>query len=630
MSQEKPTSTSLEFRTEIQQLLNILVHSLYKEREIFLRELVSNAADAQSRIQFTMLTDRNVLDPDAELEIHIDFDDQAKTLTISDSGIGMTRDELIENLGTIAHSGAKAFLKALQKDRQASVDQIGQFGVGFYSAFMVAKEITVVSRSYRPDAQAYAWKSDGSNHYTVEPAERAHRGTSVILALKEDAADEFLQAYRLESIVKRYSDFVPFPIYIGEKVVNQKTALWRQRPQEIQDDRYNEFYRHITRDFQDPMLYTHLVVDSPIQIFSILYVPSRKDYGLLAVKSDYGLRLYSKNVLIQERNKDLLPNYLRFVEGVVDSDDLPLNVSREVVQTNRVLNTVKRNLVRKITGALGDLAKDRPDEYRKFWAEFGPFIKEGISTDPGDRDRLVDLLRFHSSKAGQEQLVSLREYVERMAEGQQEIYYAFGDDLTAIAQSPHLDPFRARDIEVLFLTETIDSFMIMGLPDYDDKKLRNVDDASLELPGEEKEEEQAEERVDDEAFGVLLERFRNILGDKVTEVRPAKHLVDSPCRLVNPTNAPGSEMHRVYRLLNEEFEAPKKIMEVNPRSTLIANLSALVQNTPQAPVIDLGIEQLYENALLVEGIHPNPAGMIPRIQTLIEAATSAAPDINPV
>ncbi|MBN1582521.1 MAG: molecular chaperone HtpG [Anaerolineae bacterium] len=618
---EESQATSFEFRTEIQQLLNILVHSLYKEREIFVRELISNAADALSRIQFTMLTNRDVLEPDIELAIHIEFDKENKTLTVVDSGIGMTREELIENLGTIARSGAKAFLKALEEDQQTSVEQIGQFGVGFYSAFMVAKEITVVSRSFRPDAQAYAWTSTGSNAYTVEPSERDHRGTSVILKLKDDA-DEFLEAYRLERIVKRYSDFVPFPIYMGENVANQKTALWRQRPQEITDEQYEEFYRHITYDFGKPMLHTHLVVDTPIQIFSILYVPSRKDYGVLTSRSDHGLRLYSKKVLIQEHNKDLLPNYLRFVEGVVDSDDFPLNVSREVVQTNRVLNTVKRNLVRKITGALEDMGKEAPEEYAKFWKEFGILLKEGISTEPGDRDHLVDLLRFHSSKTEGDGLVSLREYVERMGEGQNEIYYAFGDDLGAIASSPHLDPFKARDIEVLFLTEPIDSFMIMGLQEYDDKKLRNVDDASLELPGEEKEEQEQKERPLDEEFVTLLERFRNVLGDKVTDVREAKHLVDSPCRLVNPTNEPSSEMHRVYRLLNEEFEVPKKIMEVNPRSKLIAGLVGLVQGKPKADVIDQCIEQLYEDALLVEGIHPHPAGMIPRIQALMEAAVN--------
>ncbi len=614
-------TASFEFRAEIQQLLDILIHSLYKEREIFLRELISNAADALGRLQFEMLTNRDVFEPDAALEIHIDIDQQAKTITIADSGIGMTRDELIENLGTIAYSGARAFLKALKEDQRASVDQIGQFGVGFYSAFMVADEITVISRSYLPNAQAYAWKSDGSNYFTVEPAERAHRGTSVILKLKQDA-EEFLQTYQLDKIVKRHSDFVPFPIYVGDKVVNQKTALWRQSPNEVGEEQYHEFYRHLTYDFQKPLLYTHLSVDTPIQIFSILYVPSRRDYGLLTVRSDHGLRLYSRKVLIQEHNKELLPNYLRFIEGVVDSDDLPLNVSREMVQTNRVLNTIKRNLVRKITGALEEMAGSRPDDYRTFWKEFGVFIKEGVATEPGDRERLVDLLRFHSSKSGDE-LISLREYVGRMTEGQNEIYYAFGDDLASIRVSPHLDAFQARNLEVLFLTEPVDSFMIMGLSEYEGKKLRNVDDASLELPGQAVEKEESKrDLAQEKAFDVLLDRFRSVLGERVTEVRTSRLLIDSPCRLVNPTNAPGSEMHRVYRLLNEEYQVPKKIMEINPHHRLVLNLCNLTQNTPQDPLIDQCIEQLYENALLVEGIHPNPAGMIGRIQKLMEAATA--------
>jgi molecular chaperone HtpG len=599
--------------------LHILVHSLYKEREIFVRELVSNAADALSRIQFVMLTNHDVLDPQAELEIHIDVDEENKTLTISDSGIGMTREELIENLGTIAHSGAAAFLKALEQDQWASVDQIGQFGVGFYSAFMAAQEIAVISRSYRPDSQAFAWKSTGSGTFTVEPAGRERRGTSVQVRLKEDAA-EFLQPYRLEGIVKRYSDFVPFPIYVGESVANQKTALWRQPPREVTDEQYVDFYRHITHDLNKPMLHTHLQIDTPIQAFSILYVPSRRDHRLTTLRSDYGLRLYSKKVLIQEYNKDLLPNYLRFVEGVVDSDDLPLNISRETVQTSRVMHTIRRNLIRKLTGALEDMAREKPDGYAAFWREFGTFLKEGVSTEPGDRERLVDLLRFHSSRSEPEGLVSLRTYVERMAPGQQEIYYAFGDDLKTVVQSPHLEPFKARDIEVLYLTEPIDSFMAMSLTEYDGKKLRNVDDASLELPGEEGKAEAAKGEGEDRSLDPLLVRFRAILGERVSEVRLTRHLTDSPCRLVNPPDAPGSEMHRVYRLLDQEYQVPKKIMEVNPRHRLIRNLSAVIERAAHDALIDPCIEQLYENALLIEGIHPNPAGMVSRIQTFMEAA----------
>ncbi len=611
---------SFEFRTEVQQLLHILIHSLYKERDIFLRELISNAADALSRVQFEMLTNRDVFEPDALLEIHIDIDQEHKTLTVSDSGIGMARDELIENLGTIAHSGAATFLQAIQQDQRASVDQIGQFGVGFYSAFMVAQEITVISRSYRPDSEAFAWRSTGDNHYTIEPSIRPHRGTSVILKLKEDA-QEFLQATQLENIVRRYSDFVPFPIYVGGQVANQETAIWRQPAAQITAEQYEDFYRHIIHDWDKPLLHTHLSVDTPIQIFSILYVPSRQNYGLLSPRSDYGLRLYSRKILIEERNKDLLPNYLRFVEGVIDSDDFPLNVSREVVQTNRVLSTVKRNLVRKITSSLQELAQDQPDEYKKFWSEFGVFIKEGLATEPGDRDRLIDLLRFRSSQTGDDEWVSLRGYVERMREGQTEIYYAFADDRAAMAVSPHLEPFRAHDLEVLFFTEPVDSFMILNLTEYDGKKLRNIDDAGLELPAQ-PDEKPAAEPIQDETFKSLLERFRTVLGDKVIEVREARHLVDSPCRLVNPANAPGSEMHRVYRLLNQDYQVPKKIIEVNPHSPLIEGLRNLAQNQSDSPLIDPCIEQLYENALLVEGLHPNPAAMITRIQSLMQAAVS--------
>jgi molecular chaperone HtpG len=622
MSEEKR-----EFRAEIQQLLHILVHSLYTDQEIFVRELVSNAVDALNRLQFEMLTNRDVLDPDTELKIQIKADEAAKTITISDTGIGMTREELIENLGTIAQSGAAEFIKRIQTteakaDQPRAIEMIGQFGVGFYSAFMAAQEVRVVSRSYRPDAEAYEWTSDGSASYTIRAAEKATRGTEVIVKLKDDAA-EFASDWRLEQIVKKHSDFVAFPVYVGERVVNRQKPLWRQSPQEIGDE-YDEFYKQLTMDFENPLLAIHLVTDVPVDIRSILYVPSHRDRGLVNLRTDYGVKLYAKGVLIQEDNKELLPNHFRFIEGVVESEDLPLNVSRETVQRNPAVRRIQKALVGKLVRELEAMAKDKPEDYRRFWHEFGVFVKEGIATDPSAKDDLLSLLRFNSSKAQEDELISLSDYANRMQPEQTAIYYHLGEDLQTLARSPHLDYFKAHDIEVLYLVDPIDSFLVISLTDFQDKPLKNIDDATLELPEEAEPPAAETDALSGERFDTLIARFVQVLGDKVSSVRESKVLHDSPCRLVSPENMPGAEMQRVYKMLNREFQVPKKILEINKKHPLILNLASLAAETPDAPVIDLAIEQLYENQLLIEGLHPNPASMISRIQALMESATAQA------
>ena len=624
-SQELPTE-AFEFKAEIRQLLNILVHSLYTEREIFLRELLSNASDALNRIQFEMLTNRDVLDEDAELAIQVEADQEAGTLTISDTGIGMTREEITTDLGTIAHSGAAAFLKQLETEQRPSVELIGQFGVGFYSVFMVAEQVRVVSRSYRPDAEAVEWISEGGNSYHLGPAEKAERGTRIEIKLKEDAA-EFAANWRLEQIVRKHSDYVAFPIYVGDndQAANQQTALWRQSPREVTDEQYDEFYRHLTLDMEEPLLHTHLVTDAPVNLRSLLYIPAHRERGFLSPRTDHGLKLYIHNVMIQEYNKDLLPGYLRFVEGVVESEDLPLNISREVVQSSPAARRIQRALVRKLLKELETLSESEPESYASFWNEFGPFIKEGVaaipSADPVDKDDLLPLLRFHSSRSGND-LISLSEYVERMGEEQGAIYYVLGDDLKSVAQSPHLDSFKAGDVQVLYLVDPIDSFLAMALPEYEGRPFQNVDSADLELPQEPDAEQEAAELVPDPDFNRLVGRFVKVLGERVVEVRESKALRDSPCRLVSPDGAPDRNMSRVYRMLGQEFEMPKRILEINRNHPIIVNLAHLVSETPEADVIDASIDQLFDNLLLVEGLHPNPTGMIPRIQQLMEAATA--------
>jgi molecular chaperone HtpG len=609
---------SYEFRAEVRQLLNILVHSLYTEREIFLRELISNASDALNRIQFEMLTNRDVLDPDLQPLIQIDFDEKSRTLTVSDTGIGMTREELIENLGTLAHSGVSAFLKQVESGAPVKADVIGQFGVGFYSAFMVAEEIRVTSRSHRKDAEAHAWISRGDETFQVEPAERARRGTSVEIKLKEDAA-EFASAWRLEQIVKKHSDFTSFPIKIGDRQANRQTALWRQSPREVTAEQYDEFYRSLTLDMEKPLARVHVSVDAPVHIQAILYVPARRERGILSLRKDEGLKLYSRKVLIQEYNKDLLPQHLRFVVGVVDSEDLPLNVARETVQSTRVVERIRTVLANRLIDELERMANEELEKYKTFWAEFGAYLKEGISLDPSTRTTLPRLLRFPSSKTGAGELTSLKEYVGRMAADQKSIYFILSPDLKSAARSPHLDYFRRHDVEVLYMVDPLDGFLVTALREFDGKPLQNVDDAALDLP---KETQPVEgEAVAEGDFEVLLGRFRKVLGERVVEVREGKTLSDSPCRLVSPADAVDRDLARVRRLLGQTDETPKKIMEVNRAHALTRNLARLVQERADDPIVDASVEQLYDSALLVEGLHPNPAEMVGRIQQLMEAAT---------
>jgi len=615
-----------KFKAEIQQLLDILVHSLYTEREIFLRELISNASDALNRVQFEQLTNHDVLDPDAELYIEVKPDEAANTLTISDTGIGMTREEMTENLGVIAHSGAKAFLQALAeaKNASASQDLIGQFGVGFYSVFMVADKVRVVSRSYKPDEPAHAWESSGAETYTIEPAEREARGTDIIIYLKEDAK-EFLQTWKLKDVIRRHSDYIAFPIYVGgeEEPANKQTAIWRQDSKEVTDEQYNDFYKMLTFDFEPPLHRIHMRADVPLQFYALLYIPSGSARNLLSPRKEPGLKLYARKVLIDEYNTDLLPEYLQFVQGVVDSEDLPLNVSRESVQANRVMANLKKTLTGKVLSELKRMAQNRPENYRKFWGEFGRFIKQGLVVSPADRADIEPLLYFASTRsASNDDLVSLADYTDRMVKGQDDIYYVVGEDFASASRSPHLDAFRQRGIEVLYFTDPVDPVMLMGLSEYKQHRLRNVDEADIDLRDVgEAQEAPAREALSEDSFTALRQRFADVLGERVQGVRESKNLTGSPARLVSSENSPQRLMYRINRILDKDYELPVKTLELNPRHPLMHNLSAMVGSTPDNPLINLVIEQVFETALLQDGIHPDPAAMAPRLQLLMEAAT---------
>lgn len=627
---------TFSFQAEIRQLLNILVHSLYTDREIFLRELISNASDALNRAQFEALTNRDIRDANAELYIEVKPNEEAKTLTISDTGIGMTADEMRQNLGVIAHSGAKAFIDAL-KDRPDGIsaqDVIGQFGVGFYSVFMVADKVRVVSLSAQPDAQAFAWESDGGDEYTIEPAERETRGTDIILYLKDDA-DEFLKTWKLQEIVRRHSDYIAFPIYIGESEnpANSQTAIWRKPTSEVDDDAYKQFYTMLTMDFLPPLHHIHTRVEGGQEFYALLYIPASAERNALSSRQQPGLKLYARKVLIQEFNTDLLPDYLQFVQGVVDSEDLPLNVNRESVQANRLMANMKRTLTNKILGELKRLTTKDRDLFMTIYAEYGRFLKQGVTIAPDDREALEPLLYFASTNsANEDERFSLAEYVERAPANQNEIYYLLGDDYHSATRSPHLDAFRQRGIEVLFFTDPVDPIMLMGLSEFRGHKLRSVDEADIDLNdvGTLQDEAQAQtESLPEDAFGALRRRFENVLGERVQDVRESRNLVGSPARLVSDESNPGRNMFRINRILNRDYELPVKTLELNPRHPLIHNLSGMVAKTPDNPLIDVVIEQVLETALLQDGIHPDPAAMASRLHLLMQAATgTSVTDLN--
>lgn len=618
------------FKAEIQQLLNILIHSLYTDREIFLRELVSNASDALNRVQFEQLTNQNVRDPDAELYIEIQPDEDLGTLTISDTGIGMTHDDLVNNLGTIAHSGAKSFVEALkekQVEGATAQELIGQFGVGFYSVFMVADRVRVVTRSANPDEPAWAWESTGADSYRIEPTEKETRGTDVIITLKDDAK-EYLQTWTLQQIVRRHSDYVAFPIYVGdsEEAVNKQTAIWRQDPKEVTDEQYNDFYKMLTFDFEDPIQRIYMRADVPFQFYALLFVPASAERSVLSQRREAGLKLYARKVLIQEYTTDLLPEYLAFVQGVVDSEDLPLNVNRESVQANRVMANLKKTLTTKVLNEFKRLAKNKPEDYHRLFEQFGRALKQGLVVAPADREELEPLLLFPSSKSQDEnEWTTLADYVSRMVNNQTDIYYVLGEDFASASRSPHLDSFRQRGIEVLYFTDPVDPVMLMGLGEFDGHKLRSADEADIDLSnvGEAQEETQ-DEPISQDDFGAVRQRFADVLGERVVEVRESKNLVGSPARLVSKDSNPQRNMFRINRLMDRDYELPVKILELNPRHPLLRNLSGMIAQAPGNPLIDQVAEQVFEIALLQDGIHPDPAAMAGRLYTLMQAATGGA------
>ncbi len=622
---DQSSGKTIRFKAEIAQLLDILVHSLYKERDIFLRELVSNAADALTRMQFEMLTNQDVLDADTELAIKIELKEEGdqKVLIVKDSGVGMTRDELIQNLGTIAQSGAREFIQRLEKDEANPADIIGRFGVGFYSAFMVADEIRVISRSYRKRAKAAAWVSQGGESFQIEEANKEDRGTEIHLRLKNEA-QEFSDDYALRQIVKKYSDYVGYPIYVAGEIANQQLPLWKKRPAEVEDEEYKQFYQQHTMDFEEPLATIHFASDAPLHVRALLFIPAKREKSVLNLRKEPGVELFSHNVLIQEYCQDLLPRWLDFIYGIVESEDLPLNVSRESIQNTRVMRQLAKSIRKRVLRELRQMADDGSEQYAEFWQQYQRPLKEGLTVEPEDKDEMLPLFRFYSSRS-EGALTSLDAYIANMPNDQEDIYYVLGEDKQTVAFSPHLDPFKARQIEVLYWVDPIDPFISPVLTEYKGKKFRNVDDAGVDIPGDDSSPNDVEQEdlIGEADFNLLIGRFVTTLGDRVLEVRQSAILKDSAVRLVSPADSPDRDMQRLYKYLEQEYQVPKKILEVNRQHGLIANLAQLINENPGDEIINLTIEQLYESALVIEGLHPNPVLMMPRIQAILELAVES-------
>ena len=619
------------FQAETQQLLDILIHSLYTEKEIFLRELISNASDALNRLQFEMLTNDNVQDAGADLEIHIELDEDANTLTISDTGIGMNRDEIIAGLGTIAKSGAKAFLEAMQEkpDDSRASDIIGQFGVGFYSAFMVAKQVDVVSRSYRPEDEAVRWSATGGTNYTLETVSKDVRGTEITVRLKDDEK-EFTRGFRIKDIIRRHSDYVAFPIYVDdeEEPTNKQQAIWRRNPSEVEDEEYDSFYKMLTMDFGGASHHIHMRADVPMQFYALLFVPGSAQPNMFSPRKEPGLKLYARKVLIEEFNRDLLPEYLGFVQGVVDSEDLPLSVTRESIQATRVMASLKKAVTRRVLSELKRMAKNDRDKYLKIFGEFGGYLKQGLVIDSEDRSDLEPLMFFQTTHDDDpSKFYSLDEYVERMSENQSDIYYVVADDYRSGARSPHLDVFRQRGIEVLYFTHPVDAMLPMGMVDFKGHKLVSVDSAALDLEavGEAAAEQESErEALGEDAFSTLQARVKAVLGERVSDVRESKTLVDSPARLVSEDDSANRYMFRINRMLDQDYELPVRALELNRRHALMHNLGELIADGDDADLIDAVVEQVFETALLQDGLHPDPSSMADRLTLLMQAATGSS------
>jgi len=607
------TPQKFEFQAEIKQLLDIVIHSLYTEKEIFVRELVSNASDALEKFRHLQLTEKEVFDDKLDLEINLTTDDKAKTITIQDFGLGMTRAELIENLGTIAHSGSKAFLKALGESGQKNANLIGQFGVGFYSAFTVAKSVKVYSHSWRSAEAGHVWTSDGTGSYEIEESADLRRGTKIVIELKDDCAD-FSQDWKIKEVLERYSSFVSFPINLNAKRINTVQALWLRSKNEIKEEEYTEFYKFQAHAYDEPRLRLHFSADAPLSINALLFVPKENPERLGLTRLEPSVSLYCRKVMIDAKPKDLLPEWLRFLKGVVDSEDLPLNISRETMQDKALIEKLNKVITNRFLKFLDEESKSRIDGYNEFYAQFGIFLKEGAALDFTHKDQLVKLLRYESSLTDKGKTTSLADYVTRMQSEQKEIYYLIGPNRESIESGPYLEGFKARNLEVLFCYESVDEYVMNNVREFDGKKLTAADHADVKLTDLPK----SDGSLSDDEIKSLTEWLKKTLGDRVAEVKASDRLVDSPALALNADKFMSPHMRRMMKAMNKDGgESPLRVnLEINPRHAVIKHLAAAQTAAPEKAA--LVAEQILDNALIGAGLLDDATKMVARIYKLLE------------
>ena len=606
------TTEKHTFQAEIAQLLEIVIHSLYTDKEIFVRELISNAADASEKLKFLQTSGTEIVEPDAPLKITVATDDQAKTITFADAGIGMTHGELIDNLGTIAHSGSKAFLEQL-KANKGDANLIGQFGVGFYSAFMVAEKVIVFTRSYQPGEQGWIWTSDGQSGYEIEPAGDLSRGTKVVLQLRDT---EFAQSSRVEQIIRHYSNFVPFPIELNGNAVNTVQALWMKSKSEVTETDYEEFYKFVGHDTEAPMYRLHFSADAPLAIRALLFVPPRSFEHLSMTRDESHVNLYCRKVLIQPKAKGLFPDWLRFLRGVVDSEDLPLNISRETMQDSALLRKLNEVLTKRVLKWLDEEAKADPEKFDKFFKEHGHCLKEGVASDWSHRETIAKLLRFQSSHTEAGKTTSLTEYVSRMPEEQKEIYYLLAPSRESGESSPYFEVFREKKFEVLFLTDPRDEFVMEHLREFDKKRVVAAEKADLKL-------DDKEHALSEDEARLLANFIKEQLGDRVDEVRTSKRLVGSPAVVVDSDPTMTASMRRILKMMNREGGAPlesKPNLEVNPDHPMMVRLNGIRQS--DAALAGDVAQQIFDNALVAAGLLEDPRAMLARLNSLLERVLS--------
>jgi len=627
MAKSSSKKETLGFQAEVKQLLQLMIHSLYSNKEIVLRELISNASDASDKLRFSALSDNTLYGGDSDLKIRIAFDKAARTLTITDNGIGMSRAEVIENIGTIAKSGTKEFFNSLTGDQAKDANLIGQFGVGFYSAFIIADKVTLTTLR-AGETEAVKWESAGEGDFTLEPAEKKTRGTEIVLHLRE-GEDEFLNDWKLKSIIRKYSDHITLPIVMkasewkdGEQVptdedetVNKASALWARSKSDITEEEYQEFYKHVSHDFENPLAWSHNRVEGNQEYMSLLYVPSKAPFDLYDRERSQGIKLYVKRVFILEDAEKLMPQYLRFVRGVIDSADLPLNVSREILQHSKDIDAIKSASVKKVLGLLEDLAENKPEQYQAFWGEFGRVLKEGPGEDFANKEKIAGLLRFASTNLDTEaQVVVFKDYIARMKEGQEAIYYITADSFAAAQHSPHLEIFRKKGIEVLLLSDRVDEWMLGGLTEFDGKKLQSIAKGDLDLGKlEDEAEKEAKKQVEDAAKD-LIDKVKATLGEQVKEVRVTHRLTDSPACLVAGENDLSGNLERMLKAAGQKTPESKPTLEINPMHGLVERLKV---EKDDAKFNDLA-HLLFDQALLAEGGQLNdPASFVKRMNSLL-------------